>query len=369
MIRTTLFAAALAGAMTAMAHGQASKEETKKEVEVKPLAVGDPARAVDIQHWIKGDAVKSFESGKVYVLEFWATWCGPCRASMPHISDVQTQYKDYGVTFIGVSDEELPTVVKFLCSKDKDKLWFEKIAYTLATDPDRSVYTDYMKAAGQNGIPTAFIIGKDQHIEWIGHPMGIDKPLEAVVKDTWDRNEFKATFDKEQAAEREAMKAQAELNTAMKEKNWDKVMSILDKQIEASDGSFGPSMRKFTILLTQMDQPDKAYAWGHEIAKKNWDEAMVLNQMAWFVVDSPTVKTRDLAFAHKLASRANELTEDKDAAILDTFARVYYEQGDLKNAIRIQKKAVEFAPEGPMAEDIANALKKYEEEFAKKGGN
>ena len=122
-------------------------------------------------------------------------------------------------------------------------------------------------------------------------------------------------------------------------------------------------------MLTQMDQPEKAYAWGHEIAKKNWDEAMVLNQMAWFVVDSPTVKTRDLAFAHKLASRANELTEDKDAAILDTFARVYYEQGDLKNAIRIQKKAVEFAPEGPMAEDIANALKKYEEEFAKKGGN
>jgi tetratricopeptide (TPR) repeat protein len=198
--------------------------------------------------------------------------------------------------------------------------------------------------------------------------MGIDKPLEAVVKDTWNRDEYKATFEKEAAAEREVMKAQTELNTAIKEKNWDTVLAILDKQVEASDGAFGPSMRKFTILLVQMEQPDKAYAFGEEMAKKNWDEAMALNQLAWYVVDSPTVKTRDLDFAHKLANRANELTEGKDAAILDTFARVYYEKGDLKNAIRIQKKAVEFAPEGPMAEDIAAALKKYEEELAKKGG-
>ncbi len=42
-----------------------------------------------------------------------------------------------------------------------------------------------MEAAGQNGIPCAFIVGKDQKIEWIGHPMQMDAVLEQVVSDSW----------------------------------------------------------------------------------------------------------------------------------------------------------------------------------------
>lgn len=69
--------------------------------------------------------------------------------------------------FVGVSDEKLQTVTDFL-GKDE---WKEKTRYTLATDPDRSTYNSYMAAAGQNGIPTAFVVGRDGCVEWIGHPM------------------------------------------------------------------------------------------------------------------------------------------------------------------------------------------------------
>ncbi|MBT8486590.1 MAG: redoxin domain-containing protein, partial [Phycisphaerae bacterium] len=86
------------------------------------LTIGDKAPPIDITHWVKGIEVEnrkaktitSFEKDKVYVLEFWATWCGPCIYNMPHLSKLQEKYKDYDVTIIGVSDEVLPTVVSFL---------------------------------------------------------------------------------------------------------------------------------------------------------------------------------------------------------------------------------------------------------------
>ena len=58
------------------------------------LTVGDLAPAIDVTHWVKGKPLKGFEPGHVYVVEFWATWCAPCRAVIPHMSDLQEQYED-----------------------------------------------------------------------------------------------------------------------------------------------------------------------------------------------------------------------------------------------------------------------------------
>ena len=68
------------------------------------------APALDIEHWIQDGngffkPVKKFEAGKVYVIEFWATWCGPCIASMPHLAELQNKYRGRDVQVISVSDE------------------------------------------------------------------------------------------------------------------------------------------------------------------------------------------------------------------------------------------------------------------------
>ena len=85
---------------------------------VRKLSLGDPAPPLFVSRWIKGQKFDRFEPGKVYVLDFWATWCGPCIESFPHLTRLQKQYADKGVTVIGVSIwEEDQSVVEPLALK------------------------------------------------------------------------------------------------------------------------------------------------------------------------------------------------------------------------------------------------------------
>lgn len=168
------------------------------EANEQSLSIGLAAPAIDIEHWIqdgKGffSPVTKMEKGKVYVVEFWATWCPPCVASMPHLASLQQKYRGRDVQIVSVSDEPLETVETFLKRETEtaegETTTYADIAsaYCVTTDPDRSVYMAYMDASQQKGIPTAFIVGKSGLVEWVGHPTEMDEALEQVVMDKWDR--------------------------------------------------------------------------------------------------------------------------------------------------------------------------------------
>jgi thiol-disulfide isomerase/thioredoxin len=149
------------------------------------FGIGSKAPDLDIEHWIQDGngffkPVKKFDDGNVYVVEFWATWCGPCIQSMPHLAELQNKYRGSNVQIVSVSDESVDEV-KDLLAKENEELGktFSDItaAYSLTTDPDGSVQKDYMAAAKQDGIPTSFLVGKSGIIDWIGHPMDLDAPL------------------------------------------------------------------------------------------------------------------------------------------------------------------------------------------------
>ncbi len=309
----------------------------------------------DVAHWIKGSAPSGFEPGKTYVVEFWATWCGPCRSSMPHISKVQEQYADRGVTVLSISDEDESTVREFLAKPE----WDEKTRYTLGTDPDASTKDQYMKPAQQRGIPCSFIV-KDGVVQWIGHPMSMDAPLEAVVAGTWDVPAAKADFLAGIAFSQAQRGLMAKMAAARESGEWAPVLEALDGLIATGgDRSLPMRARKFEILVGPAAKPEAGYAFGREILASK-PPAQILNQIAWYTLDDKSVKVRDVDFALEVAQAAAASSASDDGAVLDTLARAYWEKGDRAQAIATQKRAVAAAGDGPMKESLEATLKAYE---------
>jgi thiol-disulfide isomerase/thioredoxin len=147
------------------------------------LKVGDPAPPLAVSTWLHGAEVKGFEPGRVYVIEFWATWCEPCRQIMPHMGDLQDEYRDKGVTFIGFASEANDNEAKVNAFVAKHGA---KLGYTFAFGSGTETHNAYMKASGQNGIPCSFVIDKLGKIAYIGHPLFLDVVLPKVLDGTWD---------------------------------------------------------------------------------------------------------------------------------------------------------------------------------------
>jgi len=180
-----LFSALLVAALASVAQAQAPAKEAKQDAK-KPeasLKVGDPAPALKPTKWLQGTEVKEFAKDHVYVVEFWATWCGPCIVMMPHMSDLQAQYKGK-VTFIGFTSKDNNGNNQEKVSAFVEKRG-PKLGYTFAYADDRDTNDAWMKAAGQGGIPCCFVVGKGGNIAYIGHPMYLDVVLPKVVEGTW----------------------------------------------------------------------------------------------------------------------------------------------------------------------------------------
>jgi thiol-disulfide isomerase/thioredoxin len=142
------------------------------------LEVGDKAPAKLPSAWIKGERVSAFDPKKTYVMEFWATWCPPCVASIPHLAELQTKLKDKGVTVISVHVSNGVEAADAFVRKEG-----KKMTYTVAKDTNGSVGKAWLTAAGQNGIPCAFVVAGGK-VAYIGHPMGLtEEKVVALIEE------------------------------------------------------------------------------------------------------------------------------------------------------------------------------------------
>ena len=176
------------------------------------LKVGDPAPNWKTGKWIQGESVKKLNPGKAYLIEFWATWCEPSRISIPYLNELHHRYKDKGLIVIGQDcrERDAKQVAPFLKSMG------EKMAYRLALEEKpmlgrRRLTQTWLGAAGQRGLPTAFLIDTQGRIAWVGHPLGLREELiEDVLAGTFDAHKVAAEYAQEQEA-RELFKKASDL--------------------------------------------------------------------------------------------------------------------------------------------------------------
>jgi len=246
----------------------------KAPAEAKVLKVGDPAPAFKVARWVKGTPVIALEKGKVYVVEFWATWCGPCRETIPHLTELAKKHQGKA-TFIGVDVWERGADLAAVDKKVDDfvKEMGDKMDYAVCRDgQDGHMAKAWMQAANQKGIPAAFILNKEGRIAHIGHPMNEDfaQTLEQVIAGTHDLKaalaaaekaaaEEQAKEAKEKAQEAAWKEASPAIQDALKAKDWPKVLTLAD-QAEAKHPDLKDELKRPRFLALAATDPVKAQA-------------------------------------------------------------------------------------------------------------
>lgn len=270
--------------------------------------IGMEAPAIAVTNWIKGEPVEFTEAGDtIYVLEFWATWCGPCRESIPHLSRLQKKYKDKNIEIIGISDEDPEKVRKFVQKMG------DNMAYTVAVSKDGKMHRNYMSEFGARGIPHAFVIDRQHRIIWEGHPLSqLEQVIEKLVNGEFDLNDAK------------------KIETAKK------------RQTE----TFAKMEKYFSVVLNG-EENEEATELAASILKNAEDNPGVLNQFSWVILTHPQIKFRNLKLALKAAEAAHKASFEVDPNVADTLARAYFDNGMKDKAIAMQQRAVELADGDP----------------------
>ncbi len=305
------------------------------------LKVGDVAPEVEVIKWLRG-APLNLKDGKVHVVEFWATWCEPCKAGMPHLSNLAKKYKGK-VQFTGFSilengQNQLERVEKFVASAG------DSITYDLAYAGDNrcAMTKNWLQAAKIAGIPAAFIVDKRGIIAWIGHPVeGMEEALQLALKDQLTP-EAGAKLAAEYKQKVSGAPARAQQREA--EGKAGNVAKLQELVHEATDLQFlqAESIVSSAYVTIANAHPEEAKEFGKFILEEygNAPNVMIAVANAISGDGSRITSTPDLVFASKVMARAAATKEvDRDFYLLS--ARTAFLAKDYDTAVKSQTRAIE----------------------------
>lgn len=154
--RALLLALALAGAAACAAPAPADDR--------CEAVMGQYAPLIELA-WLDGSAPSGLESlrGRVVLLEFWRTWCGPCRQQVRHLNELHGRYEADGLVTVAVSDEA-PELLR----RTAEELG---VTYATARSVDESAEALY----GIRSVPRAFLIDRAGVLVWVGHPATLEE--------------------------------------------------------------------------------------------------------------------------------------------------------------------------------------------------
>lgn len=307
------------------------------------LTIGNDAPAIKYTKWIKGKSIEQFEKGKIYVVEFWATWCAPCKETIPHLTGMANKFKDK-VTFIGVAIGERgpdeASIIK-LVTGFVEKMG-DKMDYNVALDTkDGFMSKNWMDAAVQNGIPFAFIINKDTKIEWIGYPSDeMSNVLSKIIDGTFDSKAYAVQVLESQKKDLKENKLKVKFKSiskdlieANKNKDYKKVIEECEK-IVIADPELSLLTDIYYAKALAVTNPDKAIEAAQKSAAKS--DGSVIAFLDAFVNE------KNKKLSEFVITTSNEILvkDSKNYQLLYILAETYESDGNKEKTIETLEKLV-----------------------------
>lgn len=251
------------------------------------LLIGDVAPHFPTLEFIKGQSISSFETGQIYVLECWASWCKPCIETIPHLTELQKKYPQITVLGVAVWEENIEDVHQFVTDMG-DKMNY-RIAFNTVgpNEKEGDIPLHWLRPAGQDGIPTAFIIDQYGKVAWFGHPADIDSVLDEIVNNEFDiikaAKDYREYLDKNQVRERKQLEkilnrllSENDISAAIEacnvafadNANLEQLMGIekLNLLIKLNKGLDALNYAKYLVEITKADDAAELQTIGNIIA-------------------------------------------------------------------------------------------------------
>jgi thiol-disulfide isomerase/thioredoxin len=355
---------------------------------MQEVLIGDPAPGIRIAEFVKGTPLSALERGQVYVLEFWATWCGPCQANVPHLSELQDKYPQ--AVFVGVTatEPDSKAVSAFVAEMG------DQIRYRIAIEEPLTgrsgkeggwMTKHWLEASYQRGIPAAFIVNQVGQIAWIGHPIDLEQPLAAVIDGNWDlggeAEAHRQKLNKDHV--RQAFRLQQEIKKARAANNSANIAVLIDKTIAVDpilEKEFG-AQKLNELMKDQASRPAALEYAGHLIEGvcREDAQALLLLSVVLFKPSRAPIRGDDLLPNADFASLAVQamdrvgtlLSLDPTSATMmphvsmqyeEHFARALMAAGRAGEALDHAQRAYRWGKEAGVSGDILaniNLLKKH----------
>lgn len=311
------------------------------------LHIGDNAPELRFSKWIKGTPLKWFDTNRLYAVEFWATWCIPCKQAMPHLSELARKYRS-NLTIIGVNAGEmtggkpyatiLPKVEKFVEEMGGD------LDYDILADNNENyMWQNWLTASGQSTIPTTFLIQKGKII-WIGHPNDLEKTMLSAMEGNYDMMAQKKSFDnitQKAVEERNKMTALLDpINKLIKDKKYTAAIALIDST-KTDNQAIIPSLQglKFSTLLNHVGEKE-ALAFAEKWTKEYSSAPYMVGKE---ISEKQGLSKQTYEYAAKIFEQKRNAPRALKPMMDYLLAACYQKAGKVNEAVAIQQEALDGA--------------------------
>lgn len=346
--------------------------QASAQAESPTLKIGDRAPAISVEVWLRGQPVEKFENGKVYVLDFWATWCGGCIMSFPHISGIAEKYQDK-VSFSSIdtyedidgSDEDPVDKVKRFLETPEAK----KLTLSIAVDgSDNSMRDNWIMPLRRKGLPTTYVIDQEGKIAWIDVNLdNLDWVLGEVLAKRWDRESAAKRMERRDAIEDKlfaSFRDESGDNTQLYQQM---LLDVERFENDFSDRKDLVAFYKFMILM-KLDRA-KLPELLDQMANDPRSKYLNLSDVAGLSMRESDLSQKTYESVARVLERCLENphpqpnTCGENSTTYERLAAAYYAAGDASNAVDAIEKSISLASEEGISDDqvkgLEESLKKY----------